>query len=553
MEWNETLHNFYQQLDDKDKEEWLFEREACDASLFYFIVQVGGSTEKAGGDIIPEIHKPICDFWQNPTKYRKAIFMPRIWRKTTCLTKWGNIHSYLQNNELRVLIASENEKLAARFLRWMQNQLLKNERLRWLYPELQVITPAYTKANPWSRTECLLPRKGGYTEPTFTAIGITGAAQSGHYEIISCDDLIGEKGMESPSVMDDAMRWFDNVDELLDVSDLRKENPSTVRIVGTHWANGDLGHYIQNKYPIYKWIIVPALKDEELENKENIEWLHNSSVEQGESNFPQVFSTEHYNDMQTTPKGEIVFWTQHMNCPEKAEAGLNKFDIRWMRYFHWKEQNGRTYIVCENKDGSDGEVFDLASIPLRGMIDPNSFRETKSIKRGARSAILIGGQPYNSIKKFITYAWAGRPKKPSFFRDELFEAHKKQKPKIWRIDSAGVQPYIYQDILEDKRRQETHMKIAMLPIDTKKDSKDADIQGLIPSMENGEWYAHSNMQDLITEIKQYPTGLTVDLIDMMAKLDKHYLSRREREDIKVIRARESDYYQERGRSPITGY
>jgi len=61
------------------------------------------------------------------------------------------------------------------------------------------------------------------------------------------------------------------------------------------------------------------------------------------------------------------------------------------------------------------------------------------------------------------------------------------------------------------------------------------------------------MSKLITELREYPGGMTVDLIDMLAKLNRYKWSRREREDIKVIRARESDYYQERGRSPVTGY
>lgn len=553
MEWNETLYNFYQQLDDRDKEEWLFEREACDASLFYFIVQVGGSVEKAGGDIIPEIHKPICDFWQNPTIYRKAVFMPRIWRKTTCLTKWGSVHSYLQNNEIRILIASENEKLAARFLRWMQNQILKNERLRWLYPELQVVTPAYAKVNPWSRTECLLPRIGGYTEPTFTAIGITGAAQSGHYEIINCDDLIGEKGMESPSVMEDAMRWFDGAEDLLDVSDLNKSDPSTIKIVGTHWANGDLGHYIQNEYPIYKWIIVPALKDEDLTSKKNITWLNNPSVNQGECNFQPVFSTEYYQEMQSTPRGEIIFWTQQMNCPEKAGGALNKFDIKWLRYYRWEERDNRMWLICENDDGSDGEAFRLSEIPLYGMIDPGGFAEIKSVKRGSRNAIVIGGQPPNTTKKFITYTWAGRLKKPSMFLDEVFKAHKEQKPRVWRIEVIGAQQYIYKDILEERRLRGINLPISPLEVDNKRDAKDHNIQALMNPMSNGEVYIHRSMRDLIVEIQNYPHGLTVDLLDMAGKLNHCYWSRRERESVEVIRMREEDSYQEQGRSPYTGY
>ena len=92
-------YDFYESLPNYERDEWLFEREACDKSLFYFILQIGGYSIKSGGDSSIVIHKPICDFWQDDTIPRKAVFMPRAWLKSTDLTKWGNFWRYLQNNE----------------------------------------------------------------------------------------------------------------------------------------------------------------------------------------------------------------------------------------------------------------------------------------------------------------------------------------------------------------------------------------------------------------------------------------------------------------------
>jgi len=59
------------------------------------------------------------------------------------------------------------------------------------------------------------------------------------------------------------------------------------------------------------------------------------------------------------------------------------------------------------------------------------------------------------------------------------------------------------------------------------------------------------MRDLITEIKNYPIGMTKDLIDMMGKLNKYYWIRGDKEDTR--QSNEDRYYELiRGRN-ASGY
>ena len=55
-------------------------RQLCDRSFYHFVKIVGGSVGQ-GGVISPVIHKPLCDFYQDRSIHRKAIFMPRAWLK----------------------------------------------------------------------------------------------------------------------------------------------------------------------------------------------------------------------------------------------------------------------------------------------------------------------------------------------------------------------------------------------------------------------------------------------------------------------------------------
>ncbi|MBV6343480.1 hypothetical protein, partial [Candidatus Magnetobacterium casense] len=154
MPLTETDLIFYDSLPKCDRDEWLFERTACDTSLFYFILQMGGFSVKAGGDSSVVIHKPICDFWQNDSIKRKGVAMPRAWLKSTDLTKWGNFWRYLQNNEARILLPSQKIDLPVSFIKFIKKQALSNARLRYIYPVLHKITKSWKHTNSWGSAEC---------------------------------------------------------------------------------------------------------------------------------------------------------------------------------------------------------------------------------------------------------------------------------------------------------------------------------------------------------------------------------------------------------------
>jgi len=521
-----------------------FYRELCDKSFWYFVKLIGGSVHQ-GEDASEYIHRPVCEFWESKAR-RKAAAYPRDQRKSTIYTKWGTAYAYLRDPESRQLIAAENEKIASRFLDWIERQFLGNAMLRRLYPDklsyavlttgemvhpsypdkdaiadVRLVDKSWTKQNKWSGTECALPRVGIYSEPSITAIGVRGAAQSGHYTTIRIDDLVGKEAMESQAVLEKVFEWQDNVQELLVEPDPTHPDASEIAIVGTHWGVGDYFDYVQEKYREFDWRIVPALKDTELIDQPHIQYIQNPTVEDGESNYPEKFKTQYYIDMMNNPEKELIFWAQHMNNPRKG-SGLNKFDIKWLKFYRVEMRDEGMYIICKD----DGEVFAVKDIPKYGMIDPGGFSETKLTKKGSRNAMLIAGQPRESVKKFVIFTHADRFKEPDKFMDVLFLAHNEYKPRLWRIDTAAQQAYIYKDIIQERKKRGQHMRISPMTASSVKDSKDDDIQAMINPIFNGEFYVHENMKELIAELGSYPHGMTKDLIDMLGKWYKHYGSRR---------------------------
>jgi len=188
---------------------------------------------------------------------------------------------------------------------------------------------------------------------------------------------------------------------------------------------------------------------------------------------------------------------------------------------------------------------------LYGIIDPGAFAEIRS-RKGSRNAILIGGQAKDSIKKFVVYAEANRIKEPEKFIDVIFESNKEWRPRKWEIETVSAQNYIYEDIKAARRRRGEYIAISPLERDVRLDAKDSDIQSLINPFFNGEIYIHRSMKDLIGEYRDYPHGLTNDLIDCLGKLFRYHMSRKEKR-VGESRPRHAMDDAQAGRSPVSGY
>ena len=525
-------------------------RYLTDSSLFYFIKIFGRASGKAGEDSTEEIHLPLCKFWENPNNKRIGIGMPRDWFKSTNFTCWDAIRDYLLDPEERQLVAMEKASLAKAKLNFIKQQLLGNKLLRKVYRDkLYKVTPTWTRNKDvrWSSDIIDLPRDGLYADPSIQIVGIKTAAQSGHFTTIRLDDIIGKAALNSVPVMNDARTWVDNLNELLVDPYWERPTGSRIKIVGSPWGEGDIYDYIKEKYPEYRWKITPALKDTSLKDEGRISWVQNPNVGNKESNFP-LFPTKYYITMMANPEKQSIFWSQHQCNPQKA-TGLTKINKEWIHFYRTEERGEKgTYLIC---DKCDIEV-PLHAIPLYGMADVAGFSEIKSVKGAARNALLIGGQPVDMIQKFVLFAWAERLRKPSVFREKLYEAHKKYNPKTWRIDDKGVGSTMYGDILEEIPKKCPRMNISSLPHDTKKDVKDSDIQALINPIAQGEVHLHQSMTDLISEMIQYPRGLTKDLVDMLAKLNRLYWMRTKMVDVDKY-AEESHVWSVTSRDGVTGY
>jgi len=332
---------------------------------------------------------------------------------------------------------------------------------------------------------------------------------------------------------------------------------SFVTIVCTFWGPGDYGTYVKEKYKEYEWRVVPGLKDDDLvSDSKGFVYIQNPKADHFTSNWENApqgkGNTEYYHALMANPEKQNIFWSQIMNNPQKG-TGLNKFEASWIRFFTWLEEEKSRFVVPISDDGKEEtDTFLIDDIPLYGMIDPGGFAEDKLMKKGSRNAIVIGGQPNNSIKKFVVYTWAGRLKAPEAFIDEVFKANEMFNVLSWRIEPYGQQQYIFNDILEASDKRGIPISISTLPYEPIRGIKGDDIQALMNPLFNGEIYLHRSMHECIAEFTNYPHGMTCDIIDMIGKLNKHYWCRKPMDDL-LKTNRESRRYADAGRNPVDGY
>ena len=117
----------------------------------------------------------------------------------------------------------------------------------------------------------------------------------------------------------------------------------------------------------------------------------------------------------------------------------------------------------------------------------------------------------------------------------------------------GMGETFYKDDKEWAKKKECPtLRVMPMKVTPLKGDKDNDITALINPIANGEIYLRENMKELIGEIKNFPHGLTKDLLDMLGKLNKFYWSRRAipKKPKWEYRNVEEEYS---GRDSLTGY
>jgi hypothetical protein len=116
------------------------------------------------------------------------------------------LRAKLHNQNARQLLAFETDANSTKKIGEIKWHFEENELFRSLFPEI-----AHTGKEPTWNNKCLIINRTAegarHQEGSFEAIGVDGALQSRHYDIVWEDDLVGKAAVESDVVMAKTIRW----------------------------------------------------------------------------------------------------------------------------------------------------------------------------------------------------------------------------------------------------------------------------------------------------------------------------------------------------------
>jgi len=175
------------------------------------------------------------DEWEAPGAMA-AAFIPRNMYKSTVFDHGGNTWDLLRNPDERIVIVNGIAEKAEEFMTIIANNFSQNSLMRFLYPNHCRFS---SKSGQLSMKGLIMPnRTKNYVEPSVKALGVSGAAEGGHYTRICMDDLVGLDSLNASRAgnmnMEQAKKWLGtNLDAL------KSDQSARVGVVATRYAIDD--------------------------------------------------------------------------------------------------------------------------------------------------------------------------------------------------------------------------------------------------------------------------------------------------------------------------
>lgn len=409
----------------------------------------------------PAPHQELADFLKNSKARTKLVLMPRGSFKSTVVTVAHSIQQLIQDPKRTILISSETQANAIKFVSEIKNQLEVNPKFRGLYGDW------VNRGNTWKANEFIIkPRQGlfGGKEASVTAGSLEKGALVGmHYDTVILDDVVSRNNINSEEQISKTIEHYKLLLSIL--------NPDgEIIVVGTRWCHGDL----------YSW-----LQDPEGPEYEKVEtFLRTAEDDFGNLLMPEILSREFLDQMRKT-QGEFIYTCQYLN--KAISSDLNCFKDKDLRFYE-KNPYGLIYFVT---------------------LDP-----AMSLKKGADyTGIIVNGVDHRG-DWYIQEAIQERME-PGDIIEELFRIFNQYDP----IMCVGMEKFVLEKMLtktlfEEMEKRNCFVPINELPTNTRV-SKEARIRALQPMVEQHRIYLKKDQTELYRQLLYFPQIKHDDVLDAL--------------------------------------
>lgn len=464
-----------------------------------------------------------------PFGHREEDFFTNIGYSDLYIEWMHRTHS----QDVRILLVSETIKNAIKLGVRIMNHYENNVFFQHLFPEIMP-----TAKEIWTN-ESLHQRRTamgrGQGEGTFDFIGVGGALQSRHYNVVVEDDLVGREARKSSIVMADTIDYHQI---LVGATDNDPNNPGRdfdEIVVGNRWSHDDLNSHIRKEEHYFNWTTHSALG--------GCCSLHPF----GEPIFPEAFTKEKLLRWKRR-LGSYHFSCQFLNFPiDPSKAKINLADFR---YFHFEKVTGalaipkesltamrlyenttpQQYRIAIRHHVAEGDVEKDVfprNLDRYMTVDPNHGGSHLGMAVGkdgrCRHAIAVTGVSRDPRRVYLLDQWAKAVDIKEFVQKVFFYAIK-WKLRVVYVEAVAAQKYLLYHLNEFvSDHKDTHPEIAGIRFEPLKTPQNAGakaerIENFIPTIEAHElWLDVDNCTEIKEEAEQYGQhkGL-IDLLDVLS-------------------------------------
>jgi hypothetical protein len=511
-------------------------RQASLVSLYFFLKYVAGSFGPYS-DLTDHLHVDICNFRQRQLQAgsRAAIFLPRSMFKSTVGTHGGGSWELIRDPNLQIGLCASNVEMAGMFMSPIAATFSDNPLMEVIFPEH--CARKGEKGNiiekTWNSHEIILPsRTLALPAPSVKCMGAGGSSAGNHFDLLTVDDLVSEKELDSDRNAGSDMlkkgNWFSSNQDTLLVTPRK----SRVFLAATRYAVDDPyeSMFTEVKSMHGYWDELPY----EVNTETGI-WdiYYRMAIEQDKPIFPEKVNALELDRMRK--KDPWKYFTQYQNNPYAASVSeLASYNIRDCAV-DFDNYDGYQIIFW---DGMQNVNVPLAECEVTIGLDP-AASETRVSKRTSQSAIVVRARDCQDRRFYIDgsvgyYA-------PTKIYDEIFRLYRKWRAYIrsTNIEAHGGFKIIWNSLLEEQVKRQTFIglrRIKPLP------DKDAKLREFIqPLLEFNKIYAASNIIEKIREeVTIFPGGVKRDVMDAMEIAD--------RDSVKPLSPGEAESFQRRRRT-----
>lgn len=494
------------------------------------------------------LHKRICDSLE-VERPRFVLELPRDHMKTTMVSEgylmwralpftetdeilmrelgyddsWIKWMNHIHNPNIRTLTVSESIGNAIMIGKRIDSHYENNGIFRSVFPEI-IPTPQCVWNNE-SKSQ-RRPKLHAHGEGTFDYIGVGGATQSRHYDLIDEDDIVGRDAMNSEVVMNDTIEYhkllagvFDGVGHEL--------------IVNNRWAVNDVSGYVR-------------------ENEKSFIIESHSALggccaqhPHGEPIFPEEFSIDRLEEIRDR-LGPVLFSHQFLNLPVAAEDCIFKPD--WLKFYAPSPSPvnpARHWIHHEVSNGETLKDIDPKMLHITMVVDPNHAGD----KGRCHHAVVVTGLDPETDRVYLLDLWAKSASYDELLANTYALALRWNLREFW-LETVAAQRYLKYHIEYRNKIEKRQLKVNELKTDRSENGKRVRIESLVPIFQNSRFWCRKDQSAFLDEYYSYPGGRTVDVLDCLGYSPQTWNAIYARNVLALLAGRQEKF---RSRRSVTGY